>query len=98
MAVTTVLSITCALLLAVLILGALAWYQQRSLASLLRSRYVITLKSGEAFEGILQAHNRRQFVLVNAKQLGRTQEVPVDGSLYLLRDQVLYLQKLGGAE
>lgn len=94
----TVLAIACALMFALLLLAVLWTAQQRSLASLLRSKYVVTLKTGEAFEGILQAHNRRQFVLVNAKQLGRTQEIPVDGSLYLMREQVLYLQKLGGVE
>lgn len=84
-------------LFGIFILGAIELVDRRSLARLVKSRYIVTLTSGEAFEGVLLANNRKNFVLAHAIQHGRGNPTPVDGSLYLLREQVMYLQKVGAA-
>lgn len=62
----------------------------------LRRKVVVTLKSGDAFEGVLFAADSEALVLRNATVLeaGGTDRVPVpvDGELLLLRPDVAYLQ------
>ena len=62
----------------------------------LRERVVVTLNSGEAFDGVLLCADGKTYELVNAKALGageRGADVPVDGSLLLPATSVLYLQR-----
>ena len=67
------------------------------LRDVLRERVIVTMKSGEAFDGVLMAADDRAWELVNAKALGvgeRGADVPVDGSVILPRDNVAYCQRL----
>ena len=62
----------------------------------LRERVIVTMKSGEAFDGVLIAADHRAWELVNAKAIGvgeRGVDVPVDGSVILPSDNVAYCQR-----
>jgi small nuclear ribonucleoprotein (snRNP)-like protein len=66
------------------------------LRQVMRDRVVVTLKSGEAFDGVLMAADGRAWELVNAKALGvgeRGADVPVDGSMILPADNIAYCQR-----
>jgi small nuclear ribonucleoprotein (snRNP)-like protein len=90
--------VTSGLAMAFLILGGLWWLDTRIFLNLVKERLVITLKNGEAFEGIMLGHDRKVIRLVEAKQLGREANVPVDGELYLIRSEVNYMQRTGGKQ
>lgn len=66
----------------------------RLLKRLLRERFLLTLRNGEGFEGLLVAVDERTFHLANAAQVTKTSRVEVAGDLYIPRSDVLYLQKL----
>lgn len=62
----------------------------------LRERVIVTLKSGETFDGVLFAADDKAWHLVNARAVGvgeRGADVPVDGSVILPRDNVAYCQR-----
>jgi len=61
-----------------------------------RERFVVTLQSGESFEGLLLEADEKTLHLVEARALDGKSSVPVDGALFLPRAQVSYLQKPGG--
>lgn len=68
----------------------------RVLRNVLRERVIVTMKSGEAFDGVLFAADARTWELVNAKALGvgdRGGDVPVDGSVLVLSDNIAYCQR-----
>lgn len=66
-----------------------------SLSSLERRRTIVTLKSGEAFAGVLYAVDRESLTLRNAELLTAGERaVPVDGEVLVLRADVAYLQML----
>jgi hypothetical protein len=75
------------------------WHTERSdldrvVQQNLRCRYVITLKSGEAFDGLLVEADGRSLVLTQASSLATGRDpIKVDGSLILLRSDVAYLQR-----
>ena len=62
----------------------------------LRQRVIVTLKTGEAFGGVLFSADSEALVLRNAEVLDATstdrQAQPVDGELLILRPDVSYLQ------
>lgn len=60
----------------------------------LRERFVVTMRSGEAFEGLLLEVDDRTFVLANGHVLTGRDRVAADGLLYLPRSEVSYMQKL----
>lgn len=65
------------------------------LASLIRERFVVTLLSGEAFDGLLADRDGRVIVLVDASAVhegGRFTSVP--GSLILERARIAYMQRV----
>lgn len=62
----------------------------------LRERFVVTLRDGETFEGLLVEADDRTFRFVNAFALDGKNRVAVDGELFIPRDESLYLQKPGG--
>lgn len=65
----------------------------RLLNKRLRSSVVVSLRSGEAFCGILFAHDRRVLVLRNVEHLAATGErVVVDGEVILRWDHVDFIQ------
>jgi hypothetical protein len=62
-----------------------------------RERLIVTLKTGEAFDGVLLCADERTWELVTAKALGvgeRGADVPVDGSLLIPAGNVAYSQRL----
>lgn len=67
-----------------------------ALRSRLRSRVVVTLKSGAAFDGILFQADRSAWVLRNAHALGAGDDngnVPVDGEVVILASDIDFAQR-----
>ena len=59
-----------------------------------RDRYLVSLASGEAFEGVLIDLDPSHIVLADASQVQADgTRVPVDGRLWLPRPNVLYMQQ-----
>lgn len=69
--------------------------RDRLIRRTLRERFVVTMKSGATFEGLLAEVDDRTVVLVNASALDENGRHRVDGSLYLPRSEVDYLQRPG---
>lgn len=68
----------------------------RVLARSMRERVVVTLHSGEAFEGVLLVADDRAWELTDAKALRAGMngaDVPVDGALVIPVDNVSYSQR-----
>lgn len=63
----------------------------------LRERFVVTLRSGESFDGLLVDADEKTYRMVDAFAVDGKNRVSVDGELFLPRGEVLYLQKPGGA-
>lgn len=82
--------------LGVFFLGAGLWAaRDRLVRRRLRQKVVVTLKSGEAFKGVLRDVDARTFLLVGAEQAvrGNGQLVPVDGELIISREDIDYMQR-----
>lgn len=69
--------------------------RDRLLHRTLRERFVVTMKSGATFDGLLADVDGRTIVLVKASALDENGRHRVDGSLYLPRSDVDYLQRPG---
>ena len=73
------------------------WFVSGSvLRRCLRERVLVTLKSGEGFEGVLYRADRRSWELVQAKAVAAGQngaDVPVDGALIIPASNVAYAQR-----
>ena len=69
----------------------------RLVRAALRERFVLTLRSGETFDGLLVDADPKTYRLANAWAVDGKNRVSVDGELFVPRDQVAYLQKPGGA-
>lgn len=67
--------------------------RDRLIRKCLHDRFVVTLKSGQSFEGLLREVDETTAVLVDAYQLAPDSRVKVDGSLYVPRAEVDYMQK-----
>lgn len=67
------------------------WSSQRLLHSKRRRRALVTLLSGETFDGVLVASDRDALVLGSAA-IAAEDQVPIDGEIVLLREQIAYLQ------
>lgn len=63
------------------------------LRQLLRERFVITLKTGETFDGLLDRWDESTIELLNAHAVSEKTRLPVDGRVYVPRDQVAYMQR-----
>jgi hypothetical protein len=62
-----------------------------------KQRVVVTLKTGEGFDGLLFWADGKTWELVQAKALGvgdRGADVPVDGTLLIPAENVAYAQRL----
>ena len=62
----------------------------------LRERVLVTLKTGEAFDGVLMCSDERTWEFVQAKAVGAGMngaDVPVDGRLLIPADNVAYAQR-----
>jgi hypothetical protein len=60
---------------------------------MLRERFVITLKSGETFDGLLDDHDESTIELLDPFAVDKTGRVSVDGRLYLPRAEIAYFQR-----
>jgi hypothetical protein len=67
--------------------------RDRLLRDLLRERFVVTLKTGEAFDGLLDRWDESTLELVNVQAVSEATRVQVDGRIYLPRVQVAYMQR-----
>lgn len=67
--------------------------RDRLLKALLRERFVVTLKTGETFDGLLDRHDERTIELLNVHAVTEQARLPVDGRIYFPRDQVAYMQR-----
>lgn len=67
----------------------------RLVRGVLRERFVVTLRSGETFDGLLVDADAKTFRLVSAWAVDGKNRVSVDGELFLPRDQVVYMQRPG---
>lgn len=70
--------------------------RDRLVRQALRERFVVTLKGGETFEGLLLDADEKTVKLTDAYALQGSSRIQVDGSLYLPRPEVSYLQKPPG--
>ena len=96
----TALVVLVAVLLAVVVCcaGAVVFRVSRpeAVASRLRHRVVVTLKSGAAFDGVLFEAGRSAWVLRNAHALGVAEDggnVAVDGEVIVLTNDIQYAQR-----
>lgn len=93
----TLLVVSLAAVVVAAALLAAGWAtRRRTLTTLVKTRYGITLLNGDTFIGILTVPDRHYFEFVDAVQLLGSERHPVDGTLYILRERINYLQKLGG--
>jgi hypothetical protein len=71
--------------------------RDRLIRDCFRERFLITMRGGETFDGLLLEADDRTVVLVNASAVEGTTRHRVDGALYLPRGDVAYMQKPGVA-
>lgn len=62
---------------------------------MLSKRYTITLKNGEAFEGMLERRTKDSVLLQQATVWNRDGATKLQGRIILERSQVLYYQESG---
>lgn len=67
--------------------------RDRLVRKLVRRRVVVTLKTGETFDGILWDADRLTLALVDAKVVAE-ESIPADGTVYLDRANVAYVQNI----
>jgi len=67
--------------------------RDRLLTRLVRERFVITLKTGETFDGLLNEWDQRTVSFVDAHAVTQRETVPVDGELFVPMEQVAYMQR-----
>ena len=70
--------------------------KDRLLKNLLRERFVVTLRGGAAFDGLLVDADEKTVRLVDSFALDGKSRVSVDGELFIPRSEIVYLQKPGG--
>ncbi|MCW2494655.1 hypothetical protein [Jatrophihabitans sp.] len=69
--------------------------RDRLIRQVLRERFVVTLRSGESFDGLLLDVDDKTFRLGDAAALDGRNRALVDGELYIPRGDVVYLQRPG---
>lgn len=67
--------------------------RDRLLREHLRERFVVTLKSGETFDGLLDDHDESTVELVDPYAVDKSGRLSIDGRLYLPRNEIAYLQR-----
>lgn len=72
-------------------------HRDRLMRQSLRDRFVVTLRSGESFDGLLLEVDDKTLRFADAFALDGPTRVRVDGELFLPRSEVAYLQKPGEA-
>lgn len=66
--------------------------RDRLVKSHVRTRFLVTLKTGEAFEGLLYEVDDQTLVLADAYAVDEHARQSVDGHLFLARANVAYMQ------
>lgn len=61
-------------------------------------RFIVTLRSGESFDGLLADADTKTIRLVSSFALSGKDRVSVDGELFIPRSEITYLQRPGVAE
>ncbi|TFB96535.1 MULTISPECIES: LSm family protein [unclassified Cryobacterium] len=71
--------------------------KDRLLKQLLRERFVVTLRTGESFDGLLVDADEKTVRMVDAFALTDAGRKVVDGELFVPRSEIVYLQRPGVA-
>lgn len=66
--------------------------RDRVIRSHIRTRFVVTLKTGETFDGLLLDADASTVVLGDASLLTDNARTPADGQLFLARADIAYMQ------
>lgn len=72
--------------------------KDRLLKKMILERFVVTLRSGESFDGLLADADTKTIRLVSSFALSGKDRVSVDGELFIPRSEITYLQRPGVAE
>lgn len=72
--------------------------KDRILKKLILERFIVTLRTGETFDGLLADADTKTIRLVSSYALSGKDRVSVDGELFIPRDEITYLQRPGVAE
>lgn len=67
--------------------------RDRLLREHLRYRFVVTLKTGETFDGLLDGWDESSLEFVDAHAVSASDTVPIDGRLFVPRTQIAYMQR-----
>lgn len=67
--------------------------RDRLLRARLREEFVVTMRDGAAWRGVLYAVDDRSVVLRDAEAMTENARGPVDGELILARDRIDYMQR-----
>lgn len=71
--------------------------RDRLVRQVLKERFVVTLRDGSSFDGLLLDADEKTFRFGDAQAIdARSARARVDGELFIPRAEVLYLQKPGG--
>lgn len=70
--------------------------RDRVLRQHLRERFVVTLLSGETFDGLLDQWDESTLEFVDAYAVTERNRLEVDGRLFLPRDRIAYMQRPDG--
>lgn len=72
--------------------------RDRLLKQALRDRFLVTLTTGETFDGLLDEHDANTVILVDASAVtevsGAVRRSKIDGKAYLPRARISYMQRL----
>lgn len=68
--------------------------KDRLLLSAERGRFLLTTDTDEAWEGVLVDWDENHYVLADAYAVTAEKRTPADGSIWLPRPRIKYLQKL----
>jgi len=71
--------------------------KDRLLRDLLRDRFIVTLRSGESFDGLLMDTDESTCRLVDSYALDGKNRVRVDGDLFVPRSEIVYMQRPGAS-
>jgi hypothetical protein len=69
--------------------------RDRLVRQALRERFVLTLRSGASFDGLVLDADEKTYRIGNAVAVDGVKRVTVDGELFIPRDEVIYLQRPG---
>lgn len=72
--------------------------KDRLLRKMILERFIVTLRSGESFDGLLADADTKTIRLVSSFALSGKDRVSVDGELFIPRSEITYLQRPGVAE